>query len=365
MSRKLTYDRYLFGSAMLIVIVGLVMIYSASAIIAVQKLGDGNPYHFLVKQCLFLMVGGAAMFVTMHLDLALLKDRRVVYTLMAGICLALIFVLFQPPINNARRWFVLPMFMVQPSELAKPIIILFLAWHLSQKEERINELTSTLLPLVAILAIPLGLILLQPDFGTAATIAFVAGCLLFVSGLAWKRIIGFSALVIPAALAILLSADYRRERLISFLNPAADPEGSGWQAMQSLIALGTGGIDGLGVGNGRQKLFFLPEPHTDFIFSITGEELGFVGAIFLVLLFAFLAFRGARIAWNTDDRFIHYAALGFTLMIAIQALINISVTLSLLPTKGIPLPLVSYGGSSLITSLMAVGALLNFSQHAR
>ena len=364
MSKKLTYDRYIFGSAMLIIVVGLVMIYSASAILAVQKLGSGSPYHFLVKQCLFLLVGSAAMFVMMHVDVELMKDRRVVFGLMAMICLALLLVLFQPPINNARRWFVLPMAMIQPSELAKPILIIFLAWQLSNKEERINELTSTLLPIVALLAIPIGLILLQPDFGTAATIGFVAACLLFVSGLHWKRVFWFSVILVPTAMVILLSADYRRERLLSFINPGADPEGSGWQVMQSLIALGTGGVEGLGVGNGRQKLFFLPEPHTDFIFAIIGEEFGFIGACFLLLLFACLAWRGTRIAWRTNDRFVFYAALGFTLMIGVQGLVNISVALSLLPTKGIPLPLVSYGGSSLVTSLMGIGVLLNFSQHS-
>ncbi len=364
MSRKLTYDRYLFGAAMLIIVVGLVMIYSASAMLAVHRTSSGSPYYFLIRQCVALCVGGALMFALMHVDLSILRDSRVIYALMAGLCVALVLVLFQPPINGTRRWFVLASWQFQPAELAKPILVLFLASQLAHREERINELTSTLLPLIAMIAIPMGLILLQPDFGTAFTIGLVAAVLLFVAGISWRRILMSSVVLIPAGVAVMLSADYRRERLLSFINPQADPLGSGFQAMQSLIALGTGGVTGLGIGNGRQKLFFLPEPHTDFIFSIIGEELGFIGAATLLALFTFLIWRATRMAWKTEDRFLRYAALGFGCMIGLQALINMSVTLSLLPTKGLPLPMVSYGGSSLITNLVALGILLNLSQHA-
>jgi cell division protein FtsW len=188
--------------------------------------------------------------------------------------------------------------------------------------------------------------------------------MIFAAGLSWKRLAILSLGLIPIAVAFALGAAYRRDRFLVFLNPEADPQGKGFQAMQSLIALGTGGIRGLGIGNGRQKLFFLPEPHTDFIFSIIGEELGFAGAIIVIGLFAFLVWRGFRVARLSQERFPFYAALGLTLIIAVQALINISVALCLLPTKGLPLPLVSYGGSSLVASLMAVGILLNLSQRA-
>jgi len=188
--------------------------------------------------------------------------------------------------------------------------------------------------------------------------------MVFAAGVSWKRIALFSVALVPAVFALAFSAAYRRDRLFSFVNPEADPQGKGFQAMQSLIALGTGGLRGLGIGNGRQKLFFLPEPHTDFIFSIIGEELGFAGALFLMGLFAFLTWRGFRVVRGSQDRFTFFAALGCTVMIAVQALINISVSLCLLPTKGLPLPLVSYGGSSLIASLMAVGILLNLSQQS-
>jgi cell division protein FtsW len=220
------------------------------------------------------------------------------------------------------------------------------------------------LPLAFVVAMFAGLILLEPDFGTATTLVLVAAGMIFAAGISWMRVVTFALMIIPAGILLVFSAAYRRDRLFTFMNPEADPLGKGFQAMQSLIALGTGGLRGLGIGNGRQKLFFLPEPHTDFIFSIIGEELGFIGAFVLIGLFAFLVWRGFRVTRLSQNRFDFYAALGFTLLIGIQALINVSVALCLLPTKGLPLPLVSYGGSSLITSLIAVGVLLNLSQQS-
>ncbi len=365
MSRKLTYDTYLFGAAMLIVVVGMVMIYSASAIITMQKVGSDNPYYFITRQLVWLIAGSAVMVTLMHVDAAKLRDRRIIYGIVAAVLVALVIALFQTPINGTHRWIVvLHRFQLQPSEFAKPALVLFLASYLARKEERINELTSTLLPLAFVVAIFAGLILLEPDFGTASTLVLVAAGMIFAAGVSWMRVVTFALMIIPAGLLLVLSAAYRRDRLFTFLNPEADPLGKGFQAMQSLIALGTGGLRGLGIGNGRQKLFFLPEPHTDFIFSIIGEELGFIGAFALVAIFAFLVWRGFRVTRFSQNRFDFYAALGFTLMIGIQALLNVSVALCLLPTKGLPLPLVSYGGSSLITSLIAVGILLNLSQQS-
>jgi cell division protein FtsW len=365
MSRKLTYDTYLFGAAMLIVVVGMVMIYSASAIITMQKVGSDNPYYFITRQLVWLVAGSAVMITLMHVDAARLRDRRIIYGIVAAVLVALVIALFQSPINGTHRWIVvLHRFQLQPSEFAKPALVLFLASYLARKEERINELTSTLLPLAFVVAIFAVLILLEPDFGTASTLVLVAAGMIFAAGVSWMRVVTFALMIIPAALLLVLSADYRRERLVTFLNPEADPLGKGFQAMQSLIALGTGGLRGLGIGNGRQKLFFLPEPHTDFIFSIIGEEIGFIGAFLLVAVFAFLVWRGFRVTRFSQNRFDFYAALGFTLMIGVQALLNISVALCLMPTKGLPLPLVSYGGSSLITSLIAVGILLNLSQQS-
>jgi cell division protein FtsW len=365
MSRKLTYDTYLFGSAMLIVVIGMVMIYSASAIITTQKIGTDNPYYFIARQGVWLCAGSLLVFALMHVDLTRLRQPRAIYTAMGLSFAALVIVLFQPTINGTHRWIVvLHRFQLQPSEFAKPVLVLFLAWYLARKEERINEWTTTLLPLGGILALFAVLVLMEPDFGTAMTIVLVAAGMIFAAGIRLSRVAIFASMFVPAMAALALGAAYRRDRLFTFINPEADPLGKGFQALQSLIAIGTGGFSGLGIGNGRQKLFFLPEPHTDFIFSIIGEELGFIGAFALIALFAFLVWRGFRITRYSRDRFDFYAALGFTLMIGVQALINISVALCLLPTKGLPLPLVSYGGSSLITSLVAIGVLLNLSQQS-
>ncbi|HJT17816.1 MAG TPA: putative lipid II flippase FtsW [Thermoanaerobaculia bacterium] len=364
MSRKLSYDTWLFAAALLLVVIGLVMIYSASAIITVQKTGSDNPYYFITRQAAFLFLGSVAMLILMHLDLNRLRDRRLIYGLMAMSLVALVAALFAPSVNGTHRWMSLPHIRLQPSEFAKIIVILFLASFLSRREERINEWISTLLPMSCVLAVFAGAILIEPDFGTAITVVLVAAAMVFAAGIRWNRIAMFVLMLIPAAGLALFSAAYRRDRLLTFLNPAADPQGKGFQAMQSLIAVGTGGLHGLGIGNGRQKLFFLPEPHTDFIFSIVGEELGFIGCLAIIALFAFLVWRGFRITRYSQERFDFYAALGLTLMIGIQALINMSVALCLVPTKGLPLPLVSYGGSSLIASLMAIGLLLNLSQQS-
>jgi cell division protein FtsW len=365
-SRKLTYDTWLFATAMLILVIGLVMIYSASAIIAVQRF-ETEPYYFMLRQTFWLIAGATVMTVLMHLEPSLLRHKRLVYGGMALVALGLVIALFQSPINGTHRWVQFPWFQLQPSEFAKPAMVMFLAWFLARREERINDLTATILPLGCILTLYAGLILLGRDFGTAATLLLVAGGMLFVAGVHWRYVAIAAGVIFPVvAFFAIRGASYRRDRLLSFLNPEADPQGIGFQAMQSLIALGTGGVQGLGIGNGRQKLFFLPEPHTDFIFSIIGEELGFIGAVALVGAFAVLAWRGFRIArgCGSRDRFAYYAAIGCTLMIAFQALINVSVALCLLPTKGLPLPLVSYGGSSLMASLIAVGLLLNFSQQS-
>jgi cell division protein FtsW len=362
MSRKLTYDTWLFGAAMLIVVVGIVMIYSASAIIATQRFGAGSPYFFMTKQLVWLGVGALAMFLLMHLDSSLLQERRLIYLALVVVVIALTAALFQSPINGTHRWIVTPWFHLQPSEFAKPVLVLFVASYLARREGRINELTVTILPLLCVVVLVSGLIVLGRDFGTASLLMIVCASMIFAAGLSWRLIGLLGAAFIPAAVALAFGATYRRDRLFSFLNPEADPLGKGFQALQSLIALGTGGLQGLGLGNGRQKLFFLPEPHTDFIFSIIGEELGFIGAALLVAIFGFLAWRGLRIAQRSNNRFAFYAALGLTLMIVMQALINVSVALCLLPTKGIALPLVSYGGSSLIASMVAIGILLNLSQ---
>lgn len=363
MSRRLSYDRVMFACAVTAIVVGLAMIYSASAIIAIQKLGSGSPVHFFIRQCAFLVVGSAMMFLTMHLDISRLRDWRLLSLLMVLLIIVLVLVLFQPPINGSRRWFTFGSVNAQPAEAAKIVVILTLAAGLSARRDRVDEWTGTILPLGGVTAIPLGLILLEPDLGTAVVLGAVVGTMFFVAGIGWKKIILCSTGVIPLAIAFLLGAEYRRARIEAFLNPDSDPLGHGFQAMQSLIAFGAGGLTGMGIGNGRQKLFYLPEPHTDFIYAIVGEELGFIGAALLLAVFGVLVWRGWRVAWRSTSSFERYLAIGLTSLIAYQVLVNVSVALALLPTKGITLPLVSYGGSSLVTSMTCVGLLLNLSQH--
>jgi len=358
MSRKLSYDSYLFGAAMLIIVVGLVMIYSASAMITTQKVGAESPYYFLTRQCVWLLAGGAVMLTLMHIDPSRLRDRRVLAALMFGVLAALVIAMFQPAINGRHRWIVLPMFQVQPSEFAKPVLILFLAAFLAQREDRINEVTATLLPLGAVLALFGGLIVLE-DFGTATTIILVAVGMIFAAGIAWNRMAIFAMMLVPAAAMLVFNTAYRRDRLFTFLNPDADPLGKGFQAMQSLIAVGTGGLRGLGIGNGRQKLFFLPEPHTDFIFSIIGEELGMWVTLAVVLSFLVLVLCSGWITIHAPEPAGVLLGIGITVMVALQALMNLAVVTSLMPCKGIPLPFISYGGSNLLTCLAAVGMLFN------
>ena len=255
-------------------------------------------------------------------------------------------------------------FSFQPSELAKPVLILFLAYFLESRSKAIDDVRNTLLPAAAPVLVCLALIVLQPDLGTAIACAGIVACILFVAGMRMRYFgYAFGVSLLPLYVLIFHVA-WRRDRILAFLNPYADRQGSGFHIIQSLIAVGTGGVTGTGLMEGKQKLFYLPEPHTDFIFAVTAEELGLVGALFVVLLFAVFLWRGMRVCWRTEDTFGRYVAVGITTMVVLQAFINISVVLGMMPTKGIPLPLVSYGGSSLFVTLACVGVLLNITKQA-
>jgi cell division protein FtsW len=275
----------------------------------------------------------------------------------------LIGVLFSPPINGTRRWFGLGGLGVQPSELAKLAGVLFTALILERRMHRIDELSYSLLPIAIVVGALAGLILLQPDFGTAMSLLLVVVAMVFAAGLNYRYLVGAVLVALPAVYIVLVSAPYRRRRLLAFWDPWADPLGDGFQIIQSLIAVGTGGVFGRGLMEGVQKLFYLPEPHTDFIFAVIGEELGLIGATGVLACFCLIGWRGLRIALRAEDSFGSLVALGITSMIVVQALVNMSVVLGLMPTKGIPLPLVSAGGSSLLISLLGMGVLLNISQH--
>jgi cell division protein FtsW len=272
--------------------------------------------------------------------------------------------LFSRPVNGARRWFAVAGFGIQPSELAKLIAIAFTAIILERRMHRVNELRYSLLPIAIVVGLLVGLILLEPDLGTALSLVLVIALMVFAAGISYRYLLGALLLSLPALYVLLMSADYRRRRLLAFLDPWADPLGDGFQIIQSLIAVGTGGMFGRGLMQGVQKLFYLPEPHTDFIFAVIGEELGIVGTTVVLICFCVIAWRGLRTAMHAPDGFGAFLALGLTMMIVVTAFVNMSVVLGLMPTKGIPMPLVSFGGSSLLINLLGLGVLLNISQHA-
>jgi cell division protein FtsW len=361
MARKLQSDKWLFLAALALVCLSVVMVYSASALVALEKYQQANL--FVTKQMLWALLGVAMLSIVMRIDYRAYRSDTFVWTLVGAVSLLLVGVLFSDPVNGTRRWFGVGGFGVQPSELAKLAAIVFTALMLERRMHRVNELGYSLFPIGLIVGSLIGLILLEPDFGTAATLLGVVGVMVFAAGLSYRYVLGAVLLALPALYVVLMSADYRRRRVLTFLDPWSDPLGDGFQIIQSLIAVGTGGLTGKGVMAGVQKLFYLPEPHTDFVFAVIAEELGFIGAAVIVGCFGVIAWRGLRTAMRAPDGFGAFLALGLTMMIVIQAAVNISVVLGLMPTKGIPLPLVSFGGSSLLINLIGVGVLLNISQH--
>jgi len=365
-ARKLAIDRLLFAPVVALVAMGLLMIYSASAmqIYLPSAGGPSQPLHFVIKQGIAVLLGGGLTIGAMKLDYRRLADPRLVSALLGLVVLALVLVLFRPPINGTRRWINFGGLSVQPSEFAKIGLVVALAALLSRREGELDDVKRTLFPVAGLLAVFGGLVLLQPDFGTAVSYLAIAGVVLFYAGLRLRWFATGALLALPALVAYAWSAPYRRARIVAFLHPESDALGSGYQALQSLIAVGTGGLTGLGLGDGKQKLFFLPYPYTDFIYAIVGEELGLAGCAFVLVLFGLLFARGMRAAVNAPDTFGRLLGVGLTVMIVVQALVNISVVLALFPTKGIPLPFLSYGGSALWADLLAVGILLNISQHA-
>jgi cell division protein FtsW len=363
MARKLKSDKLLFTSTLVLVCASLVMVYSASAVIGLEKYHQ-RPMYFLFKQATFALLGLALMPLLMRVDYRNYRQPAVIWTALAMVAVALVGVLFGPRINGARRWFGIAGIGVQPSEFAKIVVIFFVAAILERRMDRIDDLRYSLVPVAIVLGGVVGLVMLQPDLGTALSIIVIVSAMIFAAGINYRYIIGLLLVSLPAAYVVLMSADYRRRRMMVFLDPWNDPLGDGFQVIQSLIAVGTGGMFGRGLMAGVQKLFYLPYPHTDFVYAVIGEELGLVGATIVLACFCVIAWRGLRTAIRAPDRFGAFLALGLTAMIVVQAFFNISVVLGLLPTKGIPLPFVSFGGSSLLMSMVGMGILLNVSQHA-
>jgi cell division protein FtsW len=362
MARKLKSDPVLFIATMLLVGLSVVMVYSASAVLEMER--TGRPFWYLVKQGMWAALGIAVLGIVMRIDYRMYRQPVFIWTALAVAVLGLAAVLFGPTVNNARRWFVLGPLGIQPSELAKLAAIFFIAAILERRMHRVNELGYSLIPIAIVVISLVGLIMLEPDFGTSMSLALIAAVMVFAAGLDYGYILGSFLVLVPTIVIVMTSASYRRRRLLAFLDPWSDPLGSGFQIIQSLIAVGTGGVWGKGLMNGVQKLFFLPEPHTDFIYSVISEELGFVGATVVLICFCVITWRGLRVVLQAPDRFGAFLALGLTTMIAVQAFVNISVVLGLMPTKGIPLPFISAGGSSLLMNLLGMGILLNVSQHA-
>jgi len=361
MAKRLSPDYTLLATTVALMGFGLVMVWSASSVLAQDR--HGSPYYFLVKQALWAVIGVGGMVAALRLDYRVLRRPAVVYGLIAASTLLLITVLFLRPVNETHRWIRLGALSFQPAELAKLSMILFLAYHLDRRAGRVNDFLPTLFPAGLLLGWFAFLIYIQPDLGTAATLVFVGCTMLFLAGV---RLRYFAALLVPGALLMyraVMVAAYRRDRIEAFLNPWSDARGSGYQIIQSLIAVGTGGVTGVGLMEGQQKLFYLPYPYSDFILAVIGEELGLIGASAVVGAFVLFLWRGMRAAWKAPDTFGTLLAAGLTLEIVLQALINVSVVLGLLPTKGIPLPFISAGGSSLLFALLSVGIILNVSQH--
>jgi cell division protein FtsW len=360
MAKRVSVDRTLFTVTLLLVFIGLAMVFSASAVMARARFG--SPYHFVLRQFGWALAGLAAMAGTMKLDYRRYKHPAVVFSLLGVTTLLLVAVFFLDRSHNTHRWIKLGPFSLQPSELAKPTLILFLAYFLEARTKAMDDWRRTLIPAVTPALAMAGLILMQPDLGTALACAAIAAVMLFVAGMSLKY---YAWALAPLPLffyVFIMRVPWRYQRILAFIDPYSDPQGRGFHIIQSLIAVGTGGLAGLGFMEGRQKLFYLPEPHTDFIFAATAEEFGLIGSLIVVSLFAIFLYRGIRAAVLTQDVFARYLAAGIAAMVGVQALFNISVVLALMPTKGIPLPFISYGGSSLFITLASVGVLLNITQ---
>ena len=363
MPRKLTPDLPLFGVVVALVCVGVVMVYSASAIVAADRFHD--PFFFLRKQLFWAVLGLGCLWGGMLLDYRNLE--RVVMPLLVVSFVLLVLVLVPPfgqSIDGTRRWFHLGPASFQPVELAKFALVLYLASFLTRRQEVVARFTEGLLPVLLVAGGMAALTLLQPDLGNSLALVILTLVLAYLAGARVQHMALIAGAALPVVIALIALKPYRWRRMVAFMNPWDDPQGSGFQIIQSFLALGSGGWLGVGLGDSKQKLFYLPEPYTDFIFAIIGEELGLLGATVIVALFALLIWRGLRIGLHAPDPFGAFLGLGLTIMLATQTIVNLGVVTGTLPTKGLPLPFISFGGSALLMTMLATGMLLNISQHA-
>jgi cell division protein FtsW len=340
---------------------GIVMVYSASAILAADRVNDS--LYFLKKQALFAVGGLCLMLLVMNIDYHLWQ--KLAYPILLVSLLLLVFVLVAgTTAGGSTRWLRIGPLSFQPSEFSKLALIIFLSYFLAKKGEKIKTFQFGFLPILVISGAMILLVIRQPDFGAALFLGITAMLMLFVGGTRASYLLSMALAAIPAIYYLIARVPYRVLRIMSYLDPWNDPQGNSFQIVQSFVAFGAGGLFGAGLGQGKQKLFFLPAPHTDFIFAVVGEEMGLIGAIILLGLFLALAIRGTRVSLGAPDEFGTFLGIGITSLISLQAVINMAVVLGLLPTKGLTLPLISYGGTSLVVSLVSIGILLNISSHA-
>ena len=342
---------------------GLIMVFSASTVVSAELYGSQT--WIFTRQLLFVILGLVTLMVSMKIDYHFYERRTVIYFLLTLSLVLLVFLLVVPGSSGVQRWIRFGPANFQPSELAKLAVILFSSFYLATRKEELHSFKRGLLPYLAVVGLVVFLVLIEPDLGTAASIALTASFLLFLGGVRYRYLLGLILAVIPALYFLVILVPYRLNRILAFLDPESDPYGIGYQIRQSLIAVGSGGWNGLGYAQGKQKLFFLPEPHTDFIYAVVGEEFGFLGCLTVLVLFGLLFWRGTRIAVRAESAFGTYLGLGIACMIVFQAFVNMSMVINLLPTKGLPLPFVSMGGSSMIMTMAAVGILLNISRQGR
>ena len=353
----------MFGSAIILIAIGIVMIYSASAIYALDTMKDSA--YFLKRHLVYLVVGVFLTVLTARVDYQ--KLRRFSKPILISALVLLVLVLI-PHVGHAtggaRRWFKFFGFSFQPSEYLKIVLIFYMADYLDRKKESLTDIKHTLLPALFVLGLCAGLVMIQPDLGTSVTLVVVALVLFFAAGIKLGYLAAIIGSGLPVLLLMLLAKPYRRKRLLAFFHPWDDPQGIGFQITQSFIALGSGGLFGVGLGKSQQKLFYLPASHTDFIFSIIGEELGFLGTSAVVMLFIVFLFAAMVIVFRAKNSFSQLLSLGLVSLIGLEAVINIGVSTGALPTKGLSLPFISYGGSALLANMAAVGLLMNISQEA-
>jgi cell division protein FtsW len=342
---------------------GLVIVFSASSVVSKELYGPSTAIFF--RQLASVTIGLLLFFVAMRTDYHILGRKPVLYCLLGISVILLAWALLSPGINGVNRWILLGPFRFQPSEAAKLTAIVLTAYFLARKGGQVKEIDRDMLTYLAVLLAMIIMILAAPDFGTSTSLAATAALMLFLAGFKFRYYLAGALLACPILYFLIYLVPYRRQRILAFIDPSADPQGSGYQIIQSLVAVGSGGITGKGLAQGTQKLFFLPEPHTDFIYAVVGEELGLLGCTLILALFVLFLWRGIRVSLRADTVFGTFLGLGIVMMIVFQALFNISVVLSLVPTKGIPLPFVSVGGSSILIMLVSVGVLLNISRHTR